>query len=146
MGIKEDKEFFWGVKSNITTVLIILGAMVIGNFLYDNYKSFVRDKQNEQHTEINKSKENLRKQKEAEEKAASEQKRSLEKPVSVRKVQCIRCKGTGEEEVTCEECNGTGKRGRQRWDCYTCDRTGTRVIKCRAKDCNGGRVPEYTVD
>ena len=54
MGSKEDKEFFWGFKSNVSFVLLILGAMVIGNLLYENYQSFVRDKQNEQRQEINK--------------------------------------------------------------------------------------------
>lgn len=62
MGSKEDKEFFWGFKSNVTFVLLLLGAMVLGNYLYNDYHSFVRDKQNEQRQEINKSEENLKKE------------------------------------------------------------------------------------
>ena len=54
MGSKEDKKDFWGFKSNISFVLLLLGAMVIGNLLYDNYQSFVLDKQNEQRQERNK--------------------------------------------------------------------------------------------
>jgi hypothetical protein len=61
MGSKEDKESFWGFKSNITFVLLLLGVMVIGNFLYDNYQSFVRDKKNEQRQEINNSRDNKKK-------------------------------------------------------------------------------------
>ena len=72
MGSKEDKEFFWGFKSNVSFVLLILGAMVIGNLLYENYQSFVRDKQNEQRQEINKSKENKKKELESSEKRESE--------------------------------------------------------------------------
>ncbi len=77
MGSKEDKESFWGFKSNITFVLLLLGAMVIGNFLYDNYQSFEEEKQNERWEEARKLTENEPKELESNEQKAEKIKNDL---------------------------------------------------------------------
>jgi hypothetical protein len=77
MGSKEDKESFWGFKSNITFVLLLLGAMVIGNFLYENYQSFEEEKQNERWEEARKLTENEPKELESNEQKAEKIKNDL---------------------------------------------------------------------
>jgi hypothetical protein len=168
MGSKDD---FWDFKSSLSSVLLILGGMVIFNVIYDSYDSYVREKENERRQEIYDLNKELEREQEREREREREKNNNNEQdlkdknptektdqPEEVRKIICPNCNGTSSEILPCGHCKYNIYCERQGSGGYTeYARTG-KDIKCRpcsyckgrgelpraCRTCGGeGRVDEY---